>query len=145
MALDFIITNAVAQAMLNAFTTAADAGTAAVIQIYSVGSGIPADADVAISDQTLLAELTMSATSFGAASDATGKARITANAITADSSANATGTASFFRILTQNAGTTICQGTCGTASADLILNTVSITSGSNVSISAATVDLPEQA
>jgi hypothetical protein len=36
--------------------------------------------------------------------------------------------------LTQNAGTACLQGTVGTASADLILNTVSITSGSTVSI-----------
>lgn len=141
MAADFVITNAVAQSMLNAFTTANDAGTAAVINIYS--GTAPADADAALSGNTLLAQLTMSATSFPAATDLAPGARITANAITSDSSADATGTATFFRILTQNAGTVTAQGTVGTASADLILNTTAITAGSTVSITAATITLPE--
>jgi hypothetical protein len=141
MAADFVITNAVAQSMLNAFTTATDAGTAAVINIYS--GTVPADADTALGAQVLLAQLTMSGTSFPAATDLNPGARITANAITSDSSADATGTAAFFRILTQSGGTVTAQGTVGTASADLILNTTSITSGSTVSITAATVTLPE--
>jgi hypothetical protein len=141
MANAFYVTNAAAQSMLNAFTTAADAGTAAVINIYS--GTAPADADAALSGNTLLAQLTMSGTSFGAATDANPGARITANTITSDSSADATGTATFFRILTQNAGTVVAQGTVGTASADLVLNTTSITAGSTVSITSATVTLPE--
>lgn len=137
----FYVTNTVAKSMLDALTTAADAGSAAVINIYS--GSVPADADASIGAATLLAQLTMSATSFGAAADANPGARITANTITADSSADNTGTASFFRILTQNAGTVIAQGTVGTSSADLVLNTTSITSGSTVSISSATITLPE--
>jgi len=135
------ITNAVAQSMLTAFNTAVDAGTAAVINIYS--GTAPADADAALSGNTLLAQLTMSGTAFGAPTDATGKARVTANAITSDSSADATGTATFFRILTQNAGTVCFQGSVGTSAADLVLNTTAITAGSTVSITAATIDLPE--
>lgn len=141
MAKSFYITNAVAVAMLDVFDDQANAGTAAVINIYD--GSVPADADASIGASTLLAQLTMSATAFGAAADNTGKATITAAAITDDSSANNTGTASYFRILTQDAGTTICQGTVGTATSDLILNTVSITSGSTVSITAMTVDLSE--
>lgn len=137
----FYVTNAVAQAMLNAFTTAADAGTAAVIEIYS--GSVPADADASGAGLTLLASLTMSGTSFGAAADINPGARITANSITADSSADATGTASCFRIKTQTGGTVVCQGTVGTSSADYILNTVSITSGSTVSCTSATISLPE--
>jgi hypothetical protein len=141
MALDFVITGAVARAMLDTFTAQTDAGTAAVINLYS--GTVPTDAETALSGNTLLAQLTMSATSFPAATDLAPGARITANAITADSSADATGTATFFRILTQNAGTVVAQGTAGTATSDLILNTVSITAGSTVSITAATVTLPE--
>lgn len=141
MAVDFVITNAVALSMLNAFTTANDAGTAAVINIYS--GTVPADADTALGAQVLLAQLTMSATSFPTATDLAPGARITANAITADSSADATGTAAFFRILTQSGGTVTAQGTVGTATSDLILNTTSITSGSTVSITSATITLPE--
>lgn len=141
MANGFYITNNVAKAMLDQFTTQLDAGTAAVINLYS--GTPPADADAALSGNTLLAQLTMSGTSYGAAADANPGARITANAITADSSADATGTATFFRKLTQNAGTVCAQGTVGTASADLILNTTSITAGSTVSVTSDQLTLPE--
>jgi len=141
MANAHFVTNAVAQAMANAITTALDAGTAAVINIYS--GTAPADADAALSGNTLLAQLTMSGTSYGAATDLNPGARITANSITADSSADATGTATFYRQLTQNAGTVCTQGTVGTASADMILNTTAITAGSTVSITSATITQPE--
>ena len=125
----------------DAIVDALDAGTAAVINIYD--GSVPADADASIGASTLLAQLTMSATAFGAAADDTPGAIATASAITSDSSANATGTASYFRVLTQNAGTPCMQGTVGTATADLILNTVSITIGSTVAITSFTVLLPE--
>ena len=141
MANNFKITNAVAQAMANAFTTATDAGTAALIRIYDGTQAT--DPDTAVGAQTLLAELTMSATSFGAATDANPGALITANSITSDTSANATGTASWFRVVTQNGGSTICDGSVGTASADMILNTTSITSGSTVAITSFTITMPE--
>lgn len=141
MVANFNLTNAVAQAMANAFTTALDAGTAAIIRIYDGTQA--ADPDTAVGAQVLLAELTMSATSFGAATDANPGALITANAITSDSSANATGTASWFRMLTQSGGTTIADGSVGTSSADLVMNTVSITSGSIVAISSFTITMSE--
>lgn len=143
MAVDTIITNAVAIIALDAITATFDTGTAAVINIYD--STVPADADTALGAQQLLAQLTMSATSFGGATDANPNALATANSITADTSANNTGTATFFRVLTQDAGTVRMQGTVGTATSDLVLNTTSITSGSTVSISAFTLTLPEQA
>jgi hypothetical protein len=141
VAVGFYITNAEAISMLTDLGVGMDAGTAAVIQIRD--STVPADADTALGAQVLLAELTCNATAFTSVTDDTPGAIATFAAITSDASANATGTATFFRILTQNGGTTICQGTVGTSSADLILNTVSITSGSTVSISAATILLPE--
>ena len=141
MANGFYITNAIALVACDAIVDALDAGTAAVINIYD--GSVPADADASIGASTLLAQLTMSATAFGAAADDTPGAIATASAITSDSSANATGTASYFRVLTQNAGTTCMQGTVGTATADLILNTVSITIGSTVAITSFTVLLPE--
>lgn len=143
MAVGFYVTNTVAIGMLasTGLTESIDAGTAAVINIYD--STVPADADTALGAQVLLAQLTCSATAFTSVADAAPGAIATFASITADSSANATGTASFFRILTQNAGTTIAQGTVGTATSDLILNTVSITSGSTVSITSATITLPE--
>ncbi len=142
MANAFYLTNAVALAALQAVMAAIDAGApAAVINIYS---GVPpANADAALSSNTLLAQLTCSTTAAASYSDTGTAARATLAAITPDTSADATGTASFFRILTQNAGTVCAQGTVGTSAADLILNTTAITAGSQVSITAGTIDQPE--
>jgi hypothetical protein len=103
---------------------------------------VPADADATPSSPTLLASLTCSAT-FGTVSGSGNNGRITAGSITSDTSADNTGTAAYFRIKTQTGGTVVAQGTVGTASADLILNTVAITAGSTVAITSATIDVPE--
>lgn len=135
-AVAFRITVLVANAMLNAFTTANDAGTAAVINGYS---GTQATTpETAIGAQVLLFQLTMSATSFPAASSNT----ITANTISDDSSADATGTLTWFRMLTQSGGTAICDGSAATSSADMIVNTTAITSGSTVSCSSCVLTMP---
>lgn len=139
MANAFSITPAVAKAMMDTFDAQVDAGTAAVINIYD--GTPPANAAAALSSNNLLAQLTCSTTAFGAATTADPSV-VTANAITSDSSADSTGTASFFRILTQNAGTVCAQGTVGTSGSDMNLNTTAITSGSTVAITAATVSLP---
>ncbi len=141
MANNFKISNAVAQALANAFATALDAGTAGIIRIYDGAQ--PTDPDTAIGAQVLLAELTFSATSFGAAADANPGGRITANAVTSDASADATGTAAWFRMLTQAGGSVICDGSVGASGADLNMNTVSFTAGSTVSITSFTVTMPE--
>jgi hypothetical protein len=133
------VTNAVAVSMATALLTAMDAGTAAVIEIYS--GTAPADADAAITG-TLLASLTCSATS-GTVAASGNFGRITLNAITSDSSADATGTATHFRIKTQTGGTVILQGLVGTSVSDMNLNTVAITAGSTVSLSSGTIDVPE--
>lgn len=139
MAAGFSITSAVAKAMMDTFDAQVDAGTAAVVNVYD--GTPPANADASLSSNNLLAQLTCSATAFGAATTANPSV-VTAAAISPDTSADSTGTASFFRILTQSAGTVICQGTAGVGSYDLALNTVSFTSGSTVSITSATVSLP---
>lgn len=132
MALTPSITTAARNAACDAVTALVNAGGAGTLRIYS--GTMPADANAALSSNTLLAQLTMSATSFGAASSGVA----TANAITADSSADATGTATFFRILAGNGTTVVIQGSVGTSAADLILNSTSITVGAAVSVSALT-------
>ena len=97
----------------------------------------PATADTALSGNTLLAELTLAGTAFSAAASAS-KA---AGAIGSDSSANATGTASFFRLFKSDGTTAVLDGSVGTASADLILNSVSIVAGSAVAVSALTITM----
>lgn len=94
-----------------------------------------ANADTAVGAQVLLAELRFSATAFGAASAGVA----TAAAITADSSANATGTASWFRCLKSDGTTVVYDGSVGTSSADLVLNSVAISSGATVSVTALTL------
>ena len=144
MAQDFKISQSAGIAMMNALGTQIDAGTAAVINIYA--GTIPNNLATAISSQTLLAQLVCNATAFssviaqGAGVNET--VRATFAAITPDASADNTGTAAFYRIATQNAGTDVAQGTVGTAAADLILNTVAISAGSQVSITSAYIDLP---
>jgi len=139
MANAFSITQAVAKAMMDTFDTQVDAGTAAVINIYD--GTAPANANAALSSNNLLAQLTCSTTAFGAATTADPSV-VTANAISSDTSADSTGTASFFRILTQSAGTVCAQGSAGTSGCDMNLNTTAFTSGSTVAVTSATVSLP---
>lgn len=97
----------------------------------------PATADTAITTQVLLAELTFSAT----AAPATSNGLITFNAIGSDTSANATGTASWFRCFASNGTTVVMDGSVGTATSNLVLNSTSIVSGGTVSVSAFTHDV----
>lgn len=87
------------------------------LQIWTAGFG------------TLLAELTFSNPAGGAASAGT----VTFNAVTKDSSANASGTAAVARWRDRDNGTCF-EGTVGTSGADIILNTVTITAGDDVSM-----------
>src|SRR5262245_1301095 len=97
------VTQAVAQSELDAVETAFNAGTAAVINGYS--GTAPADADASLSGNTLLFQLTCSASVFTSKTDGAPGAVGTFASITQDSSADATGTLTFFRILTQSGGT----------------------------------------
>lgn len=138
MAADLGITQAVAKAMCDTLVDSIDTGGAGTLRIYDGTRA--ATADTAVGAQVLLAELTFSATAFGAATTAS-PAVATAAAITSDASANATGTASWFRIR-NGSGTTIADGNVGTSGEDLNLNTVSIVAGAVVSISAGTISVP---
>ena len=140
MALLTVISQISAKAMLDAWRVLLDAGGAGTIEIRTGAQ--PALTTTADSG-TLLATLTLSATSFGAAANASSPegAIITAAAITSDTSADATDTAGHFRAK-NNAGVVIDQGNCGTSGTDMILNTTSIVAGSTVSCSAWTVRLP---
>ena len=132
MALDFMITQTAAQSQLTALETSLDAGTAAVIVGYDDDAAIFANVDASSAGSTTLFTLTCSASVFTSKTDGNPGAVGTFAAITADSSADATDILQFFRILTQAGGTVVCQGTAGTATSDMIVNTTSITSGSTV-------------
>lgn len=97
----------------------------------------PTNADTAIGAQVLLAELTFSATAAPAASNGL----ITFNAIGSDTSANATGTATWFRCVQSDGATVVMDGSVGTSSANLVLNSVSIVAGGTVAVSSFTHDV----
>lgn len=121
--------------------TMADAGAAlfdnGYIRIYDAPQ--PTNGGDAITTQTLLAELRWNATAFPAASGGV----LTPNAITADSSANNSGTAAWFRALKSDGTTTLFDGSIGTANADLIMASTTITAGQNVSVTGGNIAVPK--
>jgi hypothetical protein len=129
VALNQKLANVAANAAADAVVDQADAG---LLRIYDGTQ--PANADTAVTTQTLLAELTFGTPAFGNA--VAGVA--TANAITQDAAANATGTATWFRVVKVDGTTTLWDGSVGTATANLILSTTSINTGDSVSVSACT-------
>lgn len=117
-------------ASLNAIATLANSG---YLRIYDGAQ--PANADTAITTQNLLAELRLNATAFGAAASSV----ITANAITSGTAA-ATGTAAWFRaVIAADGVTVVFDGSVGTASANLILNSLAIQQNATVSVSSLTL------
>jgi hypothetical protein len=107
------------------------AGSGALINIYA-GSQ-PANANTAISGQTLLVTLTVTG-AFGTDSNGT----ITLSSV-ANGTAVATNTATFFRITKSDGTTVVMDGSVATSDADLVLNNTSIATGQVVSISAGTI------
>jgi len=142
MAVATRISNAAAIAACNAIVDLLDGGTPpAVIKIYTGTQAT--DPDTAIGAQTLLGTLTCSNPAFGNAADANPGGRATASAITGDSSADNTGTATWFRAQTGTSNVAVIDGSVGTSSADLILGSVSITSGVQINMTSWTVTVPE--
>jgi len=135
MALNTRISTPAANAQLDALAVLANSG---YIRIYDGAQ--PATPEDAITDQTLLAELRFGATAFGSAAN---KA-IAANSITPDASADANGTAAWCRVLQSDGATALWDGSVGTADANLILPTTTITTGVEVGCNSLTMTLPMQ-
>jgi len=127
--------NAARNAAINAMAALVDGGS---LRIYSGTE--PASANAALAGNTLLAELPLSATAFGAAVNGV----VTANAITADTSADATGTPTFYRLLTSG-GTAVYQGDAAEdpgSGEELILSDLSagqIVQGGSVTVTSLTI------
>ncbi len=124
------LSTATRNALATAIITAIDAGTAGVIEIRTGAN--PAGGCTASPNGTLLATLTMSATS-GTASGG----ELLYNAISDDASADTDGTAAHFEVLTQTGGTCIYTGSVAAGSGDISLTTVSIVTGARVRITPA--------
>lgn len=119
-----VYTNAVKIARMGAVTTAA--GSTAVLEIGTAGMA------------SVLATIALGNPIAGAA---TGAGVLTLSGFPrSDTSADATGTAAAARIRTASGGTDIITGlTVGTSAADIVLDSVSITSGQTVTINSATI------
>jgi hypothetical protein len=128
MALNTQLANASVSVEADALAALMNSG---YIDIYS-GSQ-PATADTALGAQTLGVTLTFGATAFGSASNGV----ITANAITSGV-AVASITAAWARIYRSNHTTVVMDVSVGTATANVILPTTTITSGQTVSCSSFT-------
>jgi hypothetical protein len=135
----FSITPTVAEGMLNSTGFAEALGASPTLRIYA--GTPPANAAAALSSNTLLATLACAATPISGWTD-TGTAGRATYAAIASATAAATGTATFFRHLKSDGTTVLDQGAVGTSGADCNLNTTAITSGSTVSITSDTMDLP---
>jgi hypothetical protein len=124
--------------LLNAFLDQVDViiGSGGFLRFYSGTK--PANADTALSGNTLLAELPLTAVSFGAASGRV----ITAAAITTDTSADATGTATWASFVTSG-GTRVIDVTVGEAadSADITVDNKDFQAGADIAVSSFTLEL----
>ena len=127
MAKDTQLSNATVNAQADALARLVDNG---YLRIYS-GSK-PANADTAVSTQTLLAELRFAATSAPAAVAGV----LTFNAISSDTAADATGTATWFRALKSDGTSAVLDGTVGAtgSTSNLELATTSIVANARISV-----------
>jgi hypothetical protein len=129
------ITTAAADAMSAALNTYINSGGAAKI-IIKDGTP-PANADAAATGTTL-ATFTCSNPAFTSSGGV-----LTLDVTPALTvAASATGTATYFRIMLNNGTTTVLQGSVGTSGQQLNLNTTSITSGVNVTITSGSITMP---
>ena len=99
----------------------------------------PSDPDRKLPKENLLAELRFGSPAFGPAS----KGMITANEIKKETSALKRGVAAWFRALKSDGATALMDGTVGLVGADLILNSVEIMAGAEVSVNSFQHHIPK--
>lgn len=128
------ITAAAAEAMATALNTTV--GTTATIRIYD--GTPPTNADAALSSNATLVTFPLSNPAFQSVTGGVMTLDVTPALTVA---AAASGTATFFRILA-GGSTSVLQGSVATSGGQLNLNTITITSGVNVTITSGTVTVP---
>lgn len=126
------LSETVRNARLDAIETAI--GTAAVLKIYDLTAGAPANCAAAITGTVLVTMTLPSDWMTGAASGSKAK-----TGTWQDASADGAGTADFFRLFASDGTTCHLQGTVGTSGADLNLDNTSITAGQVVTITGFTL------
>lgn len=139
MAVDWRLSDAVADAMAQAILTAADAGTAAILEIYD---GTQLNPGEAITTEELLVVFEFPAT-FGASADGV----ITPDCdpdidATAETFVGGPKTATWGQLLTQSGGTVILTGNVGTTGCAINLDNTSIASGQSCKLTGGTITVP---
>lgn len=124
-------------AMLDALKALSNSGT---LIIYSGTQ--PTNPDTAISGNTALATFTFNATAYGSDSLSGGFEQTTAAFAASTVTAAATGTAAWARMLKSDGTTVVADLTVGTSASDVNLNSVSITSGGNVTLTSFLEKMP---
>lgn len=116
-----------------------DAMNSGSLEIYDAGSGVPADANEAISDQTLLANVTLPADCFAAAASG----QVALSGTWEDGDVDASGTAAFFR-LKDSGGTQTLQGTITATGGggDMEIDDVNLVAGGTFTVTGFTVTMP---
>lgn len=116
------------------------AGTSPTLKIYS--GTAPASARAALSGNTMLVSLQCAPTPIsGYADNGTTGVAATFAAIS-NATAAATGTAVFWRLMKNDGLTVIAQGLCGTTGTSMIMSTTTITAGSTVTDTSASITQP---
>jgi hypothetical protein len=138
MASTFNLSNFSANSIANSALNIAAVFGGATLTIY--GPSQPANANTALSGQLALAIFTLPAAGSNTVTNPSNNALITFGAISNVTASN-TGTATFFRIT--NGANTVCDGSVGTSGADCNINSVSISSGATVAITAFTYTVTE--
>ncbi len=145
MANQFRISNSAAKRLADSFDDEVNVG-GAVASMRILDGAQPADPDT-VESGTLGAEILFGAVAFGGATDGAPGGLITLGGVPlSDASADAAiDPATYFRIRNDNSGAPddVADGSVGTADADLILNTTSISAGSIVTLNSMTVTMPE--
>jgi hypothetical protein len=114
-----------------ALNAALDVLNSGFIDIYDGTQ--PADADTAITTQVKLAHCALSATAFAAASAGSK----VANAI-GNGTGLATSTATWYRLYKSDGVTAVADGSVGTATSNLVMNSVAIQTNATVTVSSMT-------
>lgn len=133
MALDTQLSDAAANAACNALAALANGGS---IKIYTASK--PANANIAVSGQTLLATLPLNNPAFGSA--AAGIAALNTSGVSV--TAVATGTAAWFRVC-NSGGSALWDGTIGTSGCNINLASTAIQQNATVTISSYTLTVNE--
>lgn len=128
------LAESVRNARLNAIET--DTGVSAILKIYDLTAGAPANCAAAITG-TVLATINLPSDYFNAASSGS----ITKLGTWSDASADATGTADFFRLFKTDGTTCQIQGTVTATGGggDMELDNTSIAAGQTVTVTTFTL------